>query len=225
MALCEEFRREPDITVSGAALFDTHRALLLAFAGRINEGRELYFDTRSRFADLGDLVTFHSCAMWRFLIEWCADDLAASEDELIACWDALEKAGGVIFNSSAAASLALVAVDSGRDDDAFRWCERADEIVSEDDWETVPLIRAARGVVLARRGDLDGGTRLAEEAVALNRAHFEYVTVKSLVLLRLAEVHRIANRPDAERHALEEALAVCEAKGIVPVADRIRARL
>ena len=225
MALCEELGQEPGITVSAAALVDTHRALLLAFAGRIDEGRELHFDSRSRFADLGDLVTFHTCAMWRFWIEWCADDLSASEDELLACWEAVGKAGGAIFNSSAAASLALVAVDSGRDDDAFRWCERADEIVSEDDWETVPLIRAARGVVLARRGDLDDGTRLAEEAVALNRTHFDYITVRAIVLLRLAEVHRIASRPDAERQVLREALAACEAKGIVPVAERIRAQL
>ncbi len=225
MALCEEFRQEPDITVHASALFDTHRALLLAFAGRIDEGRDLHVDSRSRFADLGDLLTFHTCAFWRFWIEWCADDLVASEDELLACWEALETAGAAAYNCTTAALLAHVEVDRGRDDDAFRWCERAEEIVSDDDWETVPLIPAARGVVLARRGDLDGGTSLAEEAVALNRAHFEYVTVKSLVLLRLAEVHRIANRPDAERHALEEALAVCEAKGIVPVADRIRARL
>jgi hypothetical protein len=225
MALCEELSQEPDISVHASALFDTHRALLLAFAGRIDEARDLHVDSRSPFAVLGDLLTFHTCAFWRFWIEWCADDLAASEDELLACWEALEKAGAAAYNCTTAASLAHVNIDHGRNDDAVRWCERADEIVSEDDWETVPLIRAARGVVLARRGDVEGGTRLAEEAVALNRAHFEYVTVKTLVLLRLAEVHRIANRASAERQALREALAVCDAKGIVPVAERIRARL
>ena len=45
------------------------------------------------------------------------------------------------------------------------------------------------------------------------------------MLLRLAEVHRIANRPDAERQVLEEALAVCEAKGVIPVAERIQTQL
>ena len=225
MTLCEDLRQEPDITVHTRALLDTHRALLLAFAGRIDEGRKLHLESCSRFADLGDLLTFHTCASWRFWIEWCADDLAASEDELLACWEALEKSGDAAYNSTTGACLAHVDVDQGRNDNASRWCERADQIASEDDWETVPLIRAARGVVLARRGDLDGGTRLAEEAVDLNRTHFNYIAVRALVLLRLAEVHRIANRPDDERHVLEEALAVCEAKGIVPVAQRIRARL
>ena len=61
--------------------------------------------------------------------------------------------------------------------------------------------------------------------MALNRTHFDYVAVRVIVLLRLAEVHRLASRPEAERQLLEKALAVCEAKGIVPVAARIRARL
>ena len=225
MTFCAEIRNDPDLTAGASALFDTHRALLLAFAGYIDEGRELYFASRSRFIDLGDLKTFHTCAFWRYWIEWCADDVAASRDELLACWKALEKSGDATYNSTTAATLAQVDIDLGRDDDALRWCERAEEITSADDWETVPLARAARGLALARRGDVDHGTRLAKEAVALNRAHYDYVAVGVVVLLRLAEVHRLASRPNAERQVLAEALAVCDAKGIIPVADRIRERL
>ena len=84
------------------------------------------------------------------------------------------------------------------------------------------LWRQARGKVLARRGELDEGERLAREAVAL-AAETDMLNAHADALLDLAEVLTLADQ-DA-RAELEQALALYERKGNLVMAERTRSRL
>lgn len=79
-------------------------------------------------------------------------------------------------------------------------------------------------MVLARRGQIDGGEALARDALARALAS-EYVESIAEAHLSLGEVLRLAGRPEAAREALESAQAVLERKGFQLSADAVRAKL
>ena len=76
--------------------------------------------------------------------------------------------------------------------------------------------------VLARRGELGEGERLAREAVALG-AETDMLNAHGDALLDLAEVLALAGQ-DA-RAELDQALALYERKGNLVMAERTRSRL
>ena len=53
----------------------------------------------------------------------------------------------------------------------------------------------------------------------------DYLPLRAYVAMSLAELERLANRPDGEQAALEEALRLVEQKGDVVTTDRLRERL
>ena len=76
--------------------------------------------------------------------------------------------------------------------------------------------------MLARRGELEEGERLAREAVAL-AAETDMLNMHADALVDLAEVLALAGgRTPAE---LEQALALYERKGNLVMAERTRSRL
>lgn len=90
--------------------------------------------------------------------------------------------------------------------------------------EPLPQIlwRQVRGKVLARRGDLQEGERLAREAVAL-ADETDMLNAHGDALTDLAEVLALAGQ-DA-RGELDRALALDERKGNLVMAERTRSRL
>jgi hypothetical protein len=76
--------------------------------------------------------------------------------------------------------------------------------------------------MLARRGELEAGERLAREAVALAE-ETDMLNAHADALLDLAEVLALAGQ-DA-RAELEQALALHERKGNLVMAKRTRSRL
>jgi hypothetical protein len=82
--------------------------------------------------------------------------------------------------------------------------------------------RRVRGKVLARRGELEEGERLAREAVALG-AETDLLNGHAAALVDLADVLELAGQ-DA-RPELERALALYEQKGNLVMAERTRSRL
>jgi hypothetical protein len=84
------------------------------------------------------------------------------------------------------------------------------------------LWRQTRGKVLARRGELQEGERLAREAVALAE-ETDMLNAHADALLDLAEVVALASQ-DA-RAEPDQALALCERKGNLVMAERTRSTL
>jgi hypothetical protein len=78
--------------------------------------------------------------------------------------------------------------------------------------------------VLARRGDHDSAAKSIQAAVARG-GETDYLTVRAYTAISLAEVERLAGRPDGERSALEDALRISEQKGDLLTAERVRDQL
>ena len=119
-------------------------------------------------------------------------------------------------------NLAQALLELGRDDEAEQWLERGRETAPSEERLPQMLWRQVRGKVLARRGELEEGERLAREAVALAARH-GHAEAHGDALLDLAEVLALAGQ-DA-RAELGQALALYERKGNLVMAERTRSRL
>src|SRR5207247_10615600 len=80
------------------------------------------------------------------------------------------------------------------------------------------------GPVMARRGDHDAAADEIRAALAIAEPA-EYLSLRAYAATSLAEIERLAGRPDNERAALQEALVLAEGKGDVVTAGRARERL
>ena len=118
--------------------------------------------------------------------------------------------------------LARALLDLGRDAEAERWLDRGREIAATHETHPQVLERSARSRVLARRGEVEEGERLAREAVAL-AAETDMLNSHADALLDLAEVLTVASQ-DA-RPEREQALKLYERKGNLVMAERTRVRL
>ena len=119
-------------------------------------------------------------------------------------------------------NLAQALLGLGRDDEAEQWLERGRETAPSEEPLPQILWRQVRGKVLARRGELQEGERLAREAVAL-AGETDMLNAHADSLIDLAEVLVLAGRdPRAE---LDCALALYERKGNLVMAERTRSRL
>jgi tetratricopeptide (TPR) repeat protein len=78
--------------------------------------------------------------------------------------------------------------------------------------------------VLARRGEYAEGERLARRAVEIY-GETDRLIDQGLAFADLAEVLSLAGRPESAVEALEQALARCEQKEYLVMAQRVRVRL
>jgi tetratricopeptide (TPR) repeat protein len=136
-------------------------------------------------------------------------------------WDALGETG---FNSTMTALLASVLCDLGRFDEAEANANRSRELSADDDFASQAVWRMAQARVLSHRGEHDEALRLADEAIAINETtdylawQAESDEVRGLVLTA-------AGRTDEAGEAYDRALERFERKGVVPGAERVRARI
>jgi tetratricopeptide (TPR) repeat protein len=115
---------------------------------------------------------------------------------------------------------ALLGLDG--DDEAEQWLERGRKTAPSEEPLPQMLWRQVRGKVLARRGELEKGDRLAREAVALAE-ETDMLNAHADALIDLAEVLALAGQ-DA-RTELGQALMLYERKGNLVMAKRARSRL
>ena len=84
--------------------------------------------------------------------------------------------------------------------------------------------RALQAKLLARRGEPERALSLSAEAIEWLGAS-DNLQLRGDCLSDRGELLRLLGRPDEARAVLEEALAVYERKGIVPLVDRTRGEL
>ena len=124
-----------------------------------------------------------------------------------------------------AASLARLTCEDGRDDEAERLARVAEESAAKGDVTTQVRRRAAQAKVLTRRGELvEAAETLAREAVAMTDGT-QFPDWRADTLLDLAEVLRVAGRPEEANAAARVALRLYETKGNLVSADKARGLL
>jgi tetratricopeptide (TPR) repeat protein len=159
-------------------------------------------------------------------IERLAGDPAAAERELRPLCAQYEAIGEFGFLASVGPELAEVVLLQGREEEALQLIERwpADRLTLPEDADARTHWRRVRGKVLARMGELEEAERIGREAVAIAAAT-DVLDLQAQTLADLAEVLRLANRPDEARALVEEAIRLYDQKGNIAAAGQLRALL
>ncbi len=121
-------------------------------------------------------------------------------------------------------NLAQALLGLGRDDEAEQWLERGRETAPSEEPHPQMLWRQVRGKVLARRGELQEGERLAREAVALAEPS-DNLRLRSMGLEDLVHILLAAGRPRDAIPAVEELVRLRERKGEPVAAAKARSLL
>jgi class 3 adenylate cyclase/tetratricopeptide (TPR) repeat protein len=195
---------------------------LLAMVGRFDEAHRLLADAADRVAELGVIRHRTWLAFRRFEVEMLKGDPAQAEEAAREMCETLEATAEFGNFEWSCCNRAQALLGLGRDDEAEQWLERGRETAPSEERLPQMLSRQARGKVLARRGELQEGERLAREAVALAE-ETDMLNAHADALLDLAEVLGLADQ-DA-RPELEQAVALYERKGNLVMAERARSRL
>ena len=155
-------------------------------------------------------------------IELFAGDPAAAERHMRTARDSFNAIGDRWFLSTISVDLPRPVYEQGRYEEARALVEAIDEVPAPADREWQIKRRGVRARLLARDGRIEEAERLAREGVAI-ATETDLLWFHADVLIDLADVLRMAGRPEEAAGAAREALSLYEQKGIVPSAARTRA--
>ncbi|MBA3687466.1 MAG: AAA family ATPase [Chloroflexi bacterium] len=202
----------------------SNRAKALAMLGRFDEARAILADSRTALAERGGGIPLGTTAIDSVEVElWAGDPAAAAEFGAEGC-RLLEEMGERSILSTAAGMLAQALYALDRLEEADGWAGRAAELGASDDAITQMLWRQVRAKVLARRGELAEGERLAREAVAVCEKT-DFLDAQGDVYADLAEVLSIGGRPQEAAAALGQAIACYQGKGNLASSQHAQARI
>jgi class 3 adenylate cyclase/tetratricopeptide (TPR) repeat protein len=145
-------------------------------------------------------------------VEMLAGDFSAAEAQLERTYEALQEAGETGFLSTIAARLAGAVYAHGRFEEVERYTRVSEDVAASDDYLSQILWRSVRAKAIAFGGRLSDAEQLAREAVALAE-DTDNIDLRGDALMALAEVLRLAERPDEAVPVIEEALRLYEQKG------------
>ena len=193
---------------------------LKAMAGDFDEGRELVAAGRAEFVELGQSFQDARASQEAALVEMFAGDPAAAEKELRAGISALEAMGEKAYLSTSAALLARALNAQERYEEAEEATKVSEEAAGDD-----PSMKAewgpARAVSLAHRGQLEEAEKMARETLEL-ASEPEDPLIRGYALYSLAEVLIFADKTAEAKPLLDEALALYEGKGVVPLVEQVK---
>jgi class 3 adenylate cyclase len=196
-------------------------ARLAATRGDFAEARRLCETGRRALADAGLMLPYLSAALITSFIEEAAGDLQAAEQIAREAISGLEELGERPYSSTLGSVLAHFLLDQHRDDEALEWARYTRERSPAGDVTNFLSADAIEGCVLARRGEVEAGLRLASDAAErVDRTDFWEQRSELHEILGEVLVH--AGRLDEARAELETAIRVAEAKGAAPWVDKIR---
>jgi len=200
------------------------RGCLKGFQGEIEEGRD---DVRTGRALLRDTVQFGNWAgtgMIEAELELAAGQPAAAEAVLRESYEFMSPTAETGYIATIVDYRAMAALELGREDEALALADEVERIAQPEDFEPHVRQGCVRARVLARRGDHDAAAKSIQVAVARG-GETDYLNVLAYMAISLAEVERLAGRPDGERNALGDALRISEQKGDLLTARRVREQL
>jgi class 3 adenylate cyclase/tetratricopeptide (TPR) repeat protein len=196
----------------------------VAMQGRFDEARSMMEEARSILEDLGSRVWVKNMSFQTGPLELLAGDPAGAERDLRETFDFLQEIGEKGWLSSIAPFLAEALYEQGRYDEAERYALAGREAANPDDGSAQWGWRTVMGKVVARRGELEEGERIAREAVTIIERTDE-IDHQGQAWFDLAEVLELAGKDEEARKALTESIARFERKGNAVMAERARARL
>ena len=200
------------------------RGAAIAAQGQVEEGRAEVRAGRMLLRELGDLISWAGLSA----MEADMEQGLGSPDR---AYHALAEGAEVLAASSETGYLAtvlsmqsLAALALGRPDEALSLTAKAVEIAVQDDIDPHVRDHVVRGRVAAQRGDFGRAAELIQQAGRIIEPT-DFAGAHLDVALARAEIGRLAGQTEEERAALEDALAIAEAKGHAVAMERIRARL
>jgi ATP/maltotriose-dependent transcriptional regulator MalT len=171
------------------------------------------------------MVLEASSGYWtKAVIARCAGDLEEEERLLRAIVSTLEELGDRVYLSTHAMQLGMCLAERGKDEEARRALERAQEVTSADDVADVVGLGALEAILRARRGELEEAQELASRALA-RVEETDHVGMRLDTRWSTAEVFQRAGRGDEARALLEESIEIAERYGHLVAAERARKRL
>jgi class 3 adenylate cyclase/tetratricopeptide (TPR) repeat protein len=195
------------------------RGQLEAMHGNFDEARRLIAETRGRARELGQHLWAAGEAMNEAEIELDAGNPERAAEVALQGVADLERLGERGWLSTVAGWAAEALYRLGRDDEAWRLTEVADEAGAPDDVITRMLIFQVRAKILARRGDHAEAEQLAHAAVAWGEPT-DALAHKAHSYRDLAGVLAAAGKREEALAALDRAAALYVEKGhTVGVAD------
>jgi tetratricopeptide (TPR) repeat protein len=211
---------EADAKVRGRSL---HGQLGLAHAmlGQFDTARELIADRLAVQESFGNTFVATIARANLGEVEMLAGDPAAGEEHLRRSYEALEEAGETGLLSTTVARLADAVYAQGRLEEAEQYTHISEESSAPDDYLSQILWRSVRAKAIASEGRLGDGEQFGREAVAL-AGDTDDINLRADALIALAEVLRIAERPEEAVPLIEEALRLYKQKGNVVSAGRAR---
>jgi class 3 adenylate cyclase/tetratricopeptide (TPR) repeat protein len=225
----DEALRRVDELSSGAAVntmvevaFLLARAHFVAVQGDFDAARSLAVQARGLAQDHGLNDDHARTALGD--IERFAGDGSAAERELRPLCEHYEEVGEFGFLASVGPELAEAVLMQGRHEEALALLERwpADRLTLPEDADARTHWRRVRAKVLARMGELEEAERLGREAVAIASVT-DVLDLRGQALADLAEVLRLASRPEEARALVEEAIRLYDEKGNIVAARQLRA--
>jgi class 3 adenylate cyclase/tetratricopeptide (TPR) repeat protein len=200
------------------------RGLAQAMQGDFESARKLIAERIAAQESFGNTFAAKLATADLGVVELLAGDLAAAAEHLARSCEALEEAGQAALLSTTAAQLAEVLYRQGRFEEAEHYTRISEEASPPDDYISQILWRSVRAKAIASEGRLSEGEELAREALAL-AGDTDHIDVRGDVLMALAEVLRVGERPDEAGALIQEALRLYEQKGNVVSASRARSLL
>jgi predicted ATPase len=220
---CEAMRAEVRESPESEGVILRQLACLNAIVGRFALARELIATSNATYADLG-LTLFLAGSEHEAVVELLAGNPAAAERSARAAYRALEEMGECAFRSTMAATLALVILEQGHDEEAEALAEVSARLGASGDLLTQIRWRRVRARVLARRADIRAAEALAREALAIAEAT-DFVNERADALIDLSHVLEASRQCDVAVAAASEAVHLYELKGNVVAAAATRLRL
>lgn len=215
---------EGDVGRIDRGLFRTAESSLLAYLGlaeparaACDEALAIFDETRSRY---GKMAAHFLAA----LAERSLGDAARCEAHLLALDAWLESIGEQSHRSTGAGLLARLRCEQGDWDEARRLVALATALSPREDAATEALVAVVSGMLAAAEGDFESACRSADEAVAIMERTDQTAFIADMHATR-GEIYASAGRAEEARRSFEIALAGYRAKGDLPDARRIEARL
>ena len=195
---------------------------LTALAGRPDDSRALLLEADEIYREVGEgYARANNAGRIAGHVELIAREPAVAERVLRDCCQIFEDAQGHAALSSVAADLAQAIYEQGRLEEARSWATKAQVEAPRNDIPAQFAWRAVTAKLLAREGAFEVAEAMALEAVALADST-DSPCQRGEVLLDLAEVRRLADRPEQAAETAERAVHLFELKGDRPSSARTR---
>jgi predicted ATPase/class 3 adenylate cyclase len=213
----------PNRNVEGMAL--ACLGMLRAFVGAFDEGREHIDRAIAIRREVGLRITaLAQSGNFLGLLEILTENHDRAEQVLMESFTGLNEAGERGFASTVAGHLANLYVIMGRFADAEHYAVITRDLATADDIDAQARGLKAEARVLAARGDVEAGLRLARQAVAITEPT-DYLELRGETYADLAEVLLAAGDRAASSEAFSQAIRFFTAKGALVQASRTTRRL